>query len=51
MQSNLGLRQFIKYCRALDKYFSSAGAMKFGPLTEAQVKEIQTIVGNYELKG
>jgi len=29
----------------------NAGAMEFGPLTEAQVKEIQTIVGKYELKG
>jgi aryl-alcohol dehydrogenase-like predicted oxidoreductase len=29
----------------------NAGAMQFGPLTDAQVKEIQTIVGRYELKG
>jgi aryl-alcohol dehydrogenase-like predicted oxidoreductase len=29
----------------------NAGALEFGPLTEAQVKEIQTIVGKYELKG
>ena len=29
----------------------NAGAMGFGPLTEAQVKEIQTIVGKYELEG
>jgi aryl-alcohol dehydrogenase-like predicted oxidoreductase len=29
----------------------NAGAMQFGPLTESQVKEIQTIVGKYELKG
>jgi len=29
----------------------NAGAMEFGPLTEAQVKEIQTIVGKYELEG
>ena len=28
----------------------NAGAMEFGPLTEAQVKEIQTIVGKNELK-
>jgi hypothetical protein len=26
-------------------------AMQFGPLTEAQVKEIQMIVAKYELKG
>ncbi len=29
----------------------NAGAMEFGPLTETQVKEIQSIVGKYELKG
>ena len=29
----------------------NAGAMEFGPLTEAQVKEIQTIVQKYGLKG
>jgi aryl-alcohol dehydrogenase-like predicted oxidoreductase len=29
----------------------NASALEFGPLTEAQVKEIQTIVGKYELKG
>jgi len=29
----------------------NAGAMEFGPLTEAQVKEIQGIVAKYELKG
>ena len=28
----------------------NAGALEFGPLTEAQVKEIQTIVEKYELK-
>jgi aryl-alcohol dehydrogenase-like predicted oxidoreductase len=28
----------------------NAGALQFGPLTEAQVKEIQTIVGKYDLK-
>ena len=28
----------------------NAGAMHFGPLTQAQVKEIQTIVGKYDLK-
>jgi aryl-alcohol dehydrogenase-like predicted oxidoreductase len=29
----------------------NAGAMQFGPLTEGQVKEIQAVVGRYELKG
>jgi len=29
----------------------NAGALEFGPLTEAQVKEIQTIVGKYDLAG
>ena len=29
----------------------NAGAMEFGPLTESQVKEIQAIVTNHELKG
>ncbi len=29
----------------------NAGALEFGPLTEAQVKEVQSIVGKYELKG
>ena len=29
----------------------NAGAMQYGPLTEMQVKEIQTIVRTYELKG
>ena len=29
----------------------NAGALQFGPLSEAQVKEIQAIVGKYELKG
>ena len=29
----------------------NAGALQFGPLTEAQVKEIQEIVEKYELKG
>jgi len=28
----------------------NAGAMEFGPLTETQVKEIQYIVGKYDLK-
>ena len=29
----------------------NAGALEFGPLTETQVQEIQTIVGKYDLKG
>jgi len=29
---------------------NAAGAMEFGPLTEAQVKEVQTIVAKYELQ-
>jgi len=29
----------------------NAGALEFGPLTDSQVKEIQTIAGKYELKG
>jgi aryl-alcohol dehydrogenase-like predicted oxidoreductase len=29
----------------------NAGALEFGPLTDAQVREIQTIVGKYDLKG
>jgi aryl-alcohol dehydrogenase-like predicted oxidoreductase len=29
----------------------NAGALQFGPLAEAQVREVQTIVGKYELKG
>jgi aryl-alcohol dehydrogenase-like predicted oxidoreductase len=29
----------------------NAGALEFGPLTEAQVKEIQNIAAKYELKG
>ena len=29
----------------------NAGALEFGPLTETQVKEVQSIVGKYELKG
>jgi aryl-alcohol dehydrogenase-like predicted oxidoreductase len=29
----------------------NAGALQFGPLFEAQVKEVQTIVAKYELKG
>ena len=28
----------------------NAGAMEFGPLTDAQVKEVQSIVGKYEIE-
>jgi aryl-alcohol dehydrogenase-like predicted oxidoreductase len=28
----------------------NAGAMQYGPLSESEVKEVQAIVANYELK-
>lgn len=37
--------------KSVEQVKENAGAMDFGPLTEAQVKEIQGIVGKYELKG
>ena len=37
--------------KSVQQVTDNAGAMQFGPLTESQVKEIQTIVGKYELKG
>ena len=37
--------------KSVQQVKDNAGAMEFGPLTDAQVKEIQTIVGKYELKG
>jgi aryl-alcohol dehydrogenase-like predicted oxidoreductase len=37
--------------KSMQQVKDNAGALEFGPLTEAQVKEIQTIVGKYELKG
>src|SRR5688572_6463432 len=37
--------------KSVQQVKDNAGALEFGPLTEAQVKEIQTIVGKYELKG
>jgi aryl-alcohol dehydrogenase-like predicted oxidoreductase len=37
--------------KSVKKVEDNAGAMEFGPLTEVQVKEIQTIVGKYELEG
>ncbi len=36
--------------KSVQQVTDNAGAMEFGPLTETQVKEIQTIVGNYEWK-
>jgi len=37
--------------KSVQQVKDNAGALEFGPLAEAQVKEIQTIVGKYELKG
>lgn len=37
--------------KSVQQVRDNAGALEFGPLREAQVKEIQTIVGKYELKG
>ena len=37
--------------KSVQQVEDNVGAMQFGPLTEAQLKEIQTIVGKYELKG
>jgi len=37
--------------KSVKQVTENAGALEFGLLTEAQVKEIQTIVGKYELKG
>src|SRR5688500_14475477 len=36
--------------KSVQQVRDNAGAMEFGPLTEAQVKEIQTIVGKYDTK-
>ena len=36
--------------KSVQQVRDNAGAMELGPLTEAQMKEIQTIVGKYELK-
>jgi aryl-alcohol dehydrogenase-like predicted oxidoreductase len=36
--------------KSVQQVTDNAGALEFGPLTEAQVMEIQTIVGKYELK-
>jgi aryl-alcohol dehydrogenase-like predicted oxidoreductase len=37
--------------KSVKQVTENAGAIQFGPLAEAQVKEIQTIVAKYELKG
>ena len=37
--------------KSVQQVKDDAGALQFGPLTQAQVKEIQEIVGKYELKG
>ena len=37
--------------KSVKQVTENAGAMQFGPLTEAQVKEVQTIVAKYELNG
>lgn len=36
--------------KSVQQVQDNAGAMEFGPLTDAQVKEIQTIVGKYGIK-
>jgi aryl-alcohol dehydrogenase-like predicted oxidoreductase len=35
--------------KSVEQVTENAGALEFGPLTEAQVKEIQEVVANYEL--
>jgi len=37
--------------KSVKQVTENAGAMQYGPLTESQVKEVQAIVGRYELKG
>ncbi len=37
--------------KSVQQVQENAGALEFGPLTESQVKEIQAVVGKYELKG
>jgi aryl-alcohol dehydrogenase-like predicted oxidoreductase len=37
--------------KSVKQVTENAGAMQFGPLMESQVKEIQTMVAKYELKG
>jgi aryl-alcohol dehydrogenase-like predicted oxidoreductase len=36
--------------KSVKQVTENAGAMQFGPLTESQVKEVQNIVGKYELQ-
>ena len=36
--------------KSVKQVMENAGAMQFGPLTESQVEEVQTIVAKYELK-
>jgi aryl-alcohol dehydrogenase-like predicted oxidoreductase len=37
--------------KSVEQVTENAGAMQFGPLTEAQVKDVQAIVAKYELQG
>jgi aryl-alcohol dehydrogenase-like predicted oxidoreductase len=37
--------------KSVQQVKDNASALELGPLTEAQVKEIQAIVGKYDLKG
>jgi aryl-alcohol dehydrogenase-like predicted oxidoreductase len=37
--------------KSVKQVTDNAGAMQYGPLTESQVKEVQTIVAKYDLKG
>jgi aryl-alcohol dehydrogenase-like predicted oxidoreductase len=37
--------------KSVQQVKDNAGALEFGPLTEGQVKEIQSVVGKYDLKG
>ena len=37
--------------KSVQQVQENAGALELGPLTESQVKEIQAVVGKYELKG
>jgi aryl-alcohol dehydrogenase-like predicted oxidoreductase len=36
--------------KSVKQVTENAGALQFGPLTESQVKEVQAIVANYELR-
>jgi len=37
--------------KSVKQVTENAGAMQYGPLTQSQVKEIQTIVAKHQLKG